>query len=126
MELVTPILYDKFDQNKELLAWLKSTGTRRLVEAAGPSDLVWGNGHKLASHLVHDTETWTGDNKQGQMLMMVRKMLCPELFQKINSKAEDVMVTETLENIFSTQAFTTSQNLEERTPPAQSLQTQSS
>ena len=121
-ELVTPILFDKFDQNKDLLDWLKSTGTRRLVEAAGPSDLVWGNGHKLQSYRVHDTASWTGDNKQGQMLMMVRKILCPELFQKVTSTAEDVMNTEAPDNIFSTQAFTISQNHEERTP--QSSQSQ--
>ena len=74
-KLVTPILLDKFRQNPHLLNWLKSTGNRTLVEAAGPHDKVWGNGLFLSDDV---RSKWTGENLQGQMLMDVREQLCPE------------------------------------------------
>ena len=74
-DLVTPILIDKFSQNRHLLEWLKSTEDRDLVEAAGPHDPVWGNGLKLSDANVFVSSRWTGDNKQGKMLMAVRRHL---------------------------------------------------
>ena len=74
-DLVTPILVDKFSQNPHLLEWLKSTEDRDLVEAAGPHDHVWGNGLKLSDANVFVSSRWTGDNKQGKMLMAVRRHL---------------------------------------------------
>ena len=79
-ELITPILIDKFEQNQDLLEWLRSTERRRLVEAAGPHDKVWGNGLRLSSPQLHIFSSWTGENKQGEMLEEVRKTLCPELY----------------------------------------------
>ena len=76
--LVTPILIDKFRQNKPLLNWLRETGSRTLVEAAGPHDKVWGNGLFLSDDNINDPSKWTGTNLQGKMLMAVREHLCPE------------------------------------------------
>jgi hypothetical protein len=76
--LVTPILMDKFKQNKHSLDWLRSTGSRKLVEAAGPHDKVWGNGLFLSDDGNNIPSKWTGENLQGQMLMEVREKLCPE------------------------------------------------
>ena len=77
-KLVTPILYDKFRQNPPLLKWLKLTGNRTLVEAAGPHDKVWGNGLFLSDDNNTNRSRWSGENLQGQMLMEVRAQLCPE------------------------------------------------
>jgi hypothetical protein len=90
-DLVTPILVDKFDQNPHLLNWLKSTGTRHLVEAAGPFDTVWGNGLRLSDDFLDDPVTWSGDNKQGRMLMKVRKQLCPELYENSGAQGQPVL-----------------------------------
>jgi len=76
--LVTPILIDKFSQNSKLLEWLKSTGNRRLVEAAGPHDKVWGNGLYLSADTGLNPANWPGQNLQGQMLMDVRDALCSD------------------------------------------------
>ena len=45
------------------------------MEAAGPHDPVWGNGLKLSDANVFVSSRWTGDNKQGKMLMAVRRHL---------------------------------------------------
>ena len=74
-ELVTPILIDKFSQNDHLSEWLQSTEDRKLVEAAGPHDPVWGNGLKLSDANVFVRSRWTGENMQGEMLMAVREHL---------------------------------------------------
>lgn len=79
-DLITPVLFDKFNQNSHLLEWLRSTERRHLVEAAGPHDRVWGNGLKLNFYDLEDLYHWKGVNKQGSMLMKVRRMLCPELY----------------------------------------------
>ena len=129
-ELVTPILMDKFSQNPHLLQWLQSTGDRRLVEAAGPHDKVWGNGLRLSDPNVSMPDHWTGDNLQGQMLMDVRKALClkarmlpvplPERVRNLLAKehsattsgsgeasvSDEAMVEEAASNVFSSQPFT--------------------
>lgn len=74
-ELVTPGLVDKFDQNPQLLKWLESTGNRMLVEAAGPYDTIWGNGLRLSSKDLTKYSMWTGQNKQGEMLEEVKRVL---------------------------------------------------
>lgn len=84
-ELVTPILVDKFSQNDHMKEWLKSTGTRQLVEAAGPHDKVWGNGLRLSHHALRNMSMWTGENFQGDMLMSVRRKLCPEVYEDMDT-----------------------------------------
>ena len=107
-ELITPVLYDKFEQNPHLLEWLRSTERRELVEAAGPHDRVWGNGLNLNSSDVEDMFYWTGVNKQGSMLMKVRKLLCPELYPESDSSSKKNVsfnLSSSPEIIQSTQAF---------------------
>ena len=127
-KLVTPILMDKFSQNPHLLKWLESTGDRRLVEAAGPHDKIWGNGLRLSDPNVSDPYIWSGNNLQGQMLQDVRKALClkpkllpvplPERVRNLLRKeqsavlnedasgSDEAMVEEAASNVFLSQPFT--------------------
>ena len=61
----------KFEQNRNLLDYLLSTGDRELVEAS-PTDCIWGIG--LAEHdsQICDRTNWRGTNWLGQVLMQVR------------------------------------------------------
>ena len=56
----TQILIDKFSVTDHLSEWLKSTEDRKLVEAAGLHDPVWGNGLKLSD--VNDRRQSTRRN----------------------------------------------------------------
>ena len=103
--LVTPVLVDKFQQNEHLLEWLRSTGNRRLVEAAGPYDKVWGNGISLQDYKVNNPSTWTGTNFQGEMIQEVRKVLCPELLADTHMGGDNSSDTEEDANFPPTQPF---------------------
>jgi ribA/ribD-fused uncharacterized protein len=63
----------KFSQNPKHLEFLRSTGTKHIVEAS-PYDRIWGIGYSQDTALdnIHD---W-GDNLLGKALMTVRGMLC--------------------------------------------------
>ena len=61
----------KFDQNKDLGKYLKTTGNRRLVEASG--DRYWGAGRKLKDPLVFQSSKWSGKNNLGRLLESIRK-----------------------------------------------------
>ena len=74
-ELILPGLIDKFRSNPSSLEWLKSTGNRRLVEAAGERERIWGCGLKLSAENIHITD-YPGKNLQGRMLEKVRDALC--------------------------------------------------
>ena len=96
---MTPILVDKFEQNDHLLDWLRSTGTRKLVEAAGPHDKVWGNGLRLSDSRVSIRSARTGTNLQGKILETVRRILYPELYghqsmDTENTSSEDIPSTQ--------------------------------
>ena len=99
-KLITPVLIEKFQQNEDLLEWLRSTGNKQLVEAAGPYDKIWGNGLPLQDRNVDDPQRWTGQNLQGKMLEDVRNVLCPEI-----SIVEDSADTESEMQIPGTQPF---------------------
>ena len=62
----------KFEQNPELLRMLLDTGDRELVEAT--PNRLWGCGATLSSNLLRRHE-WPGENRQGKILMTVRKEL---------------------------------------------------
>ncbi|PSU92021.1 DUF1768 domain-containing protein [Photobacterium kishitanii] len=64
----------KFNQNKELLEYLKNSGSTILVEA-GPVDTVWGVGLAADNIDIHDSRKWVGLNLLGYALMWVRKQL---------------------------------------------------
>ena len=76
-EEVLPGLREKFSQNPHLLAWLRSTGGRRLVEAT-QTDCIWGIGLPLKDDDIPDPDKWLGLNLQGVMLTKVRQELCLE------------------------------------------------
>ena len=64
----------KFSQNPELWDYLKSTGTRILVEAS-PRDRIWGIGMGKSNHDAADPAKWRGTNLLGFALTEVRDIL---------------------------------------------------
>lgn len=62
----------KFSQNAELERFLKSTGTRVLVEAS-PVDRVWGIGLSHDDDKASNPNLWQGLNLLGFALMQVRE-----------------------------------------------------
>lgn len=67
----------KFGQHPELAAYLRSTGTRILVEAS-PQDRIWGIGLAEDDPAATDPRRWRGDNLLGFALMQVRRELLGE------------------------------------------------
>ncbi len=61
----------KFQQNPNLRAQLKSTGTKTLYEASG-SDKIWGIGFNISQVLNQTTKENYGSNLLGLALMEVR------------------------------------------------------
>lgn len=64
----------KFGQHPELLAYLRSTGDRVLVEAS-PKDRIWGIGLAGDDPRAADPATWRGLNLLGRALMEARAQL---------------------------------------------------
>jgi len=64
----------KFGQNEALLAFLRGTGERVLVEAA-PRDVVWGIGLGASNPKARDPSQWRGRNLLGFALMEARRVL---------------------------------------------------
>lgn len=62
-------LFLKFSQNPELIKKLVHTGERDLLEGNSHGDTIWGV----------DEVTLKGENKLGQLLMKLRKVLAIEL-----------------------------------------------
>ena len=68
-QIMQNVVYEKFKQNEHLMMKLKTTqGT--LVEATW-GDTYWGAGVGLSSDKLR-TNTWTGQNKLGRILMTIR------------------------------------------------------
>jgi ribA/ribD-fused uncharacterized protein len=66
----------KFDQNKPLGAFLKSTGTSILVEAS-PRDRIWGIGMGANNPDARTPSKWRGENLLGFALVEARAQLFP-------------------------------------------------
>lgn len=64
----------KFGQNSNLMAYLKSTGDKELVEAS-PYDKIWGIGMDERHPDILDKTKWKGTNWLGEVLMKVREDL---------------------------------------------------
>ena len=62
----------KFSQNQDLKTLLLKTGDLQLVEAT--PDPLWGCGATLSSNVLR-RHKWTGKNKHGEILMVVREEL---------------------------------------------------
>lgn len=73
-DYVKGLILEKFKQNPDLLAILKKTGTKILVEGAW-YDKIWGVGLKDTDPLIQDEKNWKGHNLLGKCLMEVRNML---------------------------------------------------
>lgn len=65
----------KFGQAPDLLAWLRRTGEKVLVEAS-PRDGIWGIGMAASTPGIEDVATWKGLNLLGFALGEARKQLC--------------------------------------------------
>lgn len=65
VDIMLSVVYAKFDQNPELQEKLLETGNAILVQGGLKNDLFWGV----------STETGTGENYMGAILMHVRKTL---------------------------------------------------
>jgi len=74
VDLVTEGSYHKFHQNDDLLAFLKTTGNKVLVEAS-PFDRIWGIGMTKADAEKVHPEDWKGTNWLGWCLMEARAEL---------------------------------------------------
>ena len=68
-ELCYPGLLCKFQQNPGLVAFLKSTGDKTLLECC--YDTIWGNGVPLSSEECIETSKYKNQGIQGEMLEMV-------------------------------------------------------
>ena len=64
----------KFEQNKEMGNFLKSTGNQILVEAS-PYDRIWGIGMTKNHQNIMRPDSWRGQNLLGFALMEVRDKL---------------------------------------------------
>ncbi len=64
----------KFAQNAELLAYLRSTTGKRLVEGS-PVDRIYGVGLAFDDPLIEDEANWLGRNLLGNALETVRSRL---------------------------------------------------
>jgi ribA/ribD-fused uncharacterized protein len=64
----------KFQQNPELLAYLRSTSGQVLVEAS-PHDRIWGIGLDAADERAASASTWLGLNLLGFALVTARELL---------------------------------------------------
>ena len=72
--VLTKGLTAKFGQNEDLRELLKSTGTNTLAEA-NPNDKVYGIGLSLQDSRVFNKNEWSGQNRLGKALMIVRDSL---------------------------------------------------
>ncbi|MGW4364421.1 NADAR family protein [Nocardia takedensis] len=73
-EIVTTANTAKFAQHGDLLAYLRGTGDRVLVEAS-PVDRVWGIGLAADDPAAQDPARWRGLNLLGFALMAARAAL---------------------------------------------------
>lgn len=64
----------KFEQNAEMLEFLKTTGNKIIVEAS-PCDTIWGIGMSERDDGVLNPHNWKGSNLLGFALMEVRDKL---------------------------------------------------
>ncbi|CAN0553444.1 unnamed protein product [Ectocarpus sp. 12 AP-2014] len=64
----------KFGQNNDASNYLKSTGDKILVEGS-EFDAVWGCGINYQDPKIQNKQNWTGQNKLGDVLMMVRDLI---------------------------------------------------
>jgi ribA/ribD-fused uncharacterized protein len=64
----------KFEQNPELVTFLRGTGDRVLVEAS-PTDRVWGIGLAASDERASVPARWRGLNLLGFALMQARQQL---------------------------------------------------
>jgi ribA/ribD-fused uncharacterized protein len=80
----------KFDQNKELKAFLLNTNKRVIVEAS-PVDKIWGIGMAADDPGIENPNLWKGENLLGFALMEVRSLLvatCGKQTEDLGSDAE--------------------------------------
>jgi ribA/ribD-fused uncharacterized protein len=64
----------KFSAHPDLLAFLRTTGSKVLVEAS-PTDRIWGIGLAQDDPRAQDPRTWRGHNLLGFALMEARDLL---------------------------------------------------
>ena len=81
-ELCFPGILCKFQQNPGLAAFLKNTGNKTLLECC--YDNIWGNGHPLSDPDCLNSQIYTKQGIQGEMLEEVRDILlytlrCPAI-----------------------------------------------
>ena len=62
----------KFEENPELLQFLKDTGDRTIIEAR-TDDKFWGAGLHIKDTRIQDQTKWPGKNKLGSILMELRQ-----------------------------------------------------
>ena len=72
----------KFSQHPKIKAFLLSMANRVLVEAS-PYDQIWGIGMMGEDERAFNPFEWSGENKLGFALMVVREHLMQELKQSI-------------------------------------------
>lgn len=68
-------LLEKFKTNPKCQQYLLRTGSKQIVEAAGPRDQYWGIGVFIRSDDVLNKSKWKGFNLLGKTLMEIRSEL---------------------------------------------------
>jgi hypothetical protein len=74
LDIVTTGNVEKFRQNPDMLAFLRGTKDRVLVEAS-PRDRIWGIGLAADDERAQDPARWRGLNLLGEALMRARATL---------------------------------------------------
>lgn len=71
---VTLISFSRAAQDKQVLDYIMSTGSKRLVEGS-PSDTIWGVGLGFNNPLIDDERNWRGTNLLGDSWQDVRDLM---------------------------------------------------
>lgn len=72
------VVFQKFDQNTDLAKMLVETSGMFLIEGNTWNDRYWGACLKKVPVKDKEIEVWYGDNRLGQILMQVRKIVLEE------------------------------------------------
>ena len=72
--LFQSILRAKFQQDLKSKKYLVNTGAKTLAEAS-LRDMYYGTGFSISNKNTLDSDNWSGKNKLGSMLMIVREEL---------------------------------------------------
>jgi ribA/ribD-fused uncharacterized protein len=72
--IMIAVLYAKFTSTPAMIEYILQFGNRRFVEGS-PTDKIWGIGIHWEDELANDPNNWTGQNRLGDVLTIVRNLI---------------------------------------------------